>query len=104
VLGLNVGADDYVTKPFSLEILLARVHACLRRRPGQPGHPVEFGACRFDPASHRLWRNDAEIALTPKEFHLLVRAVFGAISEPQRQLWLPSTLRPRPADAQGWTV
>ncbi len=51
VLGLNLGADDYVAKPFSVEILLARVNACLRRRRGSPGGVFEFGDCRLDPGS-----------------------------------------------------
>jgi DNA-binding response OmpR family regulator len=71
VLGLNLGADDYVAKPFSVEILLARVNACLRRRRGRPGEVFEFGECRLDPGSHLLWRKGAEVALTPKEFRLL---------------------------------
>ncbi|MGA2863376.1 MAG: response regulator transcription factor [Verrucomicrobiota bacterium] len=71
VLGLNLGADDYVAKPFSVEILLARVNACLRRRRRPPGEVFEFGDCRLDPDSHVLWRNGAEVALTPKEFRLL---------------------------------
>jgi DNA-binding response OmpR family regulator len=71
VLGLNLGADDYVAKPFSVEILLARVNACLRRRRAPPGEVVEFGDCQLDPVSHRLWRKGAEVALTPKEFRLL---------------------------------
>lgn len=71
VLGLNLGADDYVAKPFSLEILLARVNACLRRRRGPPGQVFEFGDCRLDSHSHVLRRNGAEVALTPKEFRLL---------------------------------
>lgn len=71
VLGLNLGADDYVAKPFSVEILLARVNACLRRRRGPPEEVLEFGECRLDPGSHLLWRKGAEVALTPKEFRLL---------------------------------
>jgi DNA-binding response OmpR family regulator len=71
VLGLNLGADDYVVKPFSVEILLARVSACLRRQRGPPAEMVEFGECRLDRASHRIWRKGVEVALTPKEFRLL---------------------------------
>jgi DNA-binding response OmpR family regulator len=71
VLGLNLGADDYVAKPFSLEVLLARVNACLRRRRGSPGEVFEFGDCRLDSRSHVLWRNGVQVALTPKEFRLL---------------------------------
>ncbi|MEY2880923.1 MAG: hypothetical protein RLZZ15_3303 [Verrucomicrobiota bacterium] len=71
VLGLNLGADDYVTKPFSLDVLLARVNAALRRRRQPQGDAVEFGECRLDPAAHKLFRRGAEVALTPKEFRLL---------------------------------
>jgi len=71
VLGLNLGADDYVAKPFSVEILLARVNACLRRRREPPEEVFEFGECRLDPGSHLFWRKGAEVALTPKEFRLL---------------------------------
>ena len=72
VLGLNLGADDYVTKPFSLEVLLARANACLRRRRGGPAQAVsEFGDCRLDTQSHKLFRKGHEVPMTPKEFHLL---------------------------------
>jgi DNA-binding response OmpR family regulator len=71
VLGLNLGADDYVAKPFSVEILLARVNACLRRRRGTAGEVFEFGECRFDPVSLKLWRKGIEVTLTPEEFRLL---------------------------------
>jgi DNA-binding response OmpR family regulator len=71
VRGLNLGADDYVTKPFSVRELLARANAFLRRRrAGEPG-ACRFGDCRLDPGSHRLYRGDAEVALTPKEYGLL---------------------------------
>jgi DNA-binding response OmpR family regulator len=71
VLGLNVGADDYVAKPFSIEVLLARASACLRRqRTGRP-EVCAFGDCRLDTTSHRLHRNGGEVPLTPKEYKLL---------------------------------
>ncbi|MDO8543275.1 MAG: response regulator transcription factor [Opitutaceae bacterium] len=71
VLGLNLGADDYVVKPFSIDVLLARVNATLRRHRA-PGTAIfVFGECRLDPASHKLFRNGGEIPLTPKEFRLL---------------------------------
>ena len=71
VLGLNLGADDYVAKPFSIEILLARVSACLRRHRAGSADVFEFGDCRLDTRSHKLFRQRAEVALTPKEFRLL---------------------------------
>ena len=71
VRGLNLGADDYVTKPFSIEELLARAHALLRR--GQDGQKTVFGFGDFelDVTSHRLVRDGSELRLTPKEFDLL---------------------------------
>ena len=71
VLGLDLGADDYVTKPFSIEVLLARVSACLRRQRAGLREMLTFGECRIDAASHQLWRNSRELPLTPKEFKLL---------------------------------
>ena len=71
VLGLNTGADDYVTKPFSIDVLLARVSACLRRRRKEHGSDFQFGDCKLDMASHRLFRKHVEVAVTPKEFGLL---------------------------------
>lgn len=69
VLGLNLGADDYVTKPFSIDVLLARANVCLRRRREQA--VVAFGDCMLDTISHKLFRDDKEVALTPKEYRLL---------------------------------
>ncbi len=69
IRGLELGADDYVTKPFSIRELLARARAFLRRR--QPGNSFQFGDCRLDLAGHKLFRNGHEIALTAKEFGLL---------------------------------
>lgn len=71
VRGLEMGADDYVTKPFSIRELLARVHAFLRRQHGTTPDRVEFGDCRLDMASHRLFKSDVEVPLTAKEFRLL---------------------------------
>lgn len=73
VLGLNIGADDYVTKPFSINELLARVSAFLRRTGNKDeGEEVKFGDYRIDLAARRLFREDEEIELSPKEFNLLV--------------------------------
>lgn len=71
VLGLNLGADDYVTKPFSIEVLLARANACLRRHRTPENEVYAFGECRLDRPAHKLFRDGAEVALTPKEYRLL---------------------------------
>lgn len=70
VRGLEVGADDYVTKPFGIRELLARAKAFLRRR-GAELDEYHFGDCRLDLAAHKLFRNAVEIDLTAKEFKLL---------------------------------
>jgi DNA-binding response OmpR family regulator len=72
VLGLDAGADDYVTKPFTLAVLGARVRALLRRdRPAQHDGVVEAAGVRLDRAARRAWRDDRELDLAPKEFDLL---------------------------------
>jgi DNA-binding response OmpR family regulator len=70
VRGLELGADDYVTKPFSIRELLARVRAFLRRQGSEPA-ACQFGQCRLDPAAHKLFRQGREVELTAKEFRLL---------------------------------
>ena len=69
--GLDAGADDYLAKPFSFDELFARLRALIRR--GAPERPVlvQCGDLRLDPATRRVWRGDAEIGLSPKEFALL---------------------------------
>jgi two-component system, OmpR family, response regulator len=71
VRGLDQGADDYLVKPFSVAELLARLRALARR--GHPERPAELeaGGLRLDPATRRVWRDDTEIQLSPKEFSLL---------------------------------
>jgi DNA-binding response OmpR family regulator len=72
VVGLDAGADDYVTKPFRLAELLARVRAHLRRRTDDV---VTAGAVKVDVGSRRAWVDDDELTLTPKEFDLLALLV-----------------------------
>lgn len=79
IVGLEVGADDYLTKPFNPRELLARIHAVLRRRPKPevPGAPsteaevVRFGAFHFDLAARKLTKNGEELPLTTGEFSML---------------------------------
>ena len=71
VAGLDAGADDYLPKPFSFVELLARLRALARRGAGERPVALEVGSLRLDPASHRVWRGDAEIELSTKEFALL---------------------------------
>jgi DNA-binding response OmpR family regulator len=69
--GLDVGADDYLTKPFSYVVLVARLRALLRRGGARRPAILEAGDLTLDPAARRVTRGDDEIALTPKEFGLL---------------------------------
>src|SRR5262245_11454988 len=71
VLGLNLGADDYVTKPFKLRELVARVNAFLRRRKSGQETVCRFGEYELNLAAHKLFRSGAEVELTAKEFRLL---------------------------------
>jgi two-component system, OmpR family, response regulator len=71
VAGLDAGADDYLTKPFSFAELLARLRALARRGGVERPTKLEVGDLVLDPASRRTWRGDTEIHLSPKEFALL---------------------------------
>jgi phosphate regulon transcriptional regulator PhoB len=72
VVGLELGADDYVTKPFSPKELVARVRAVLRRaRPDTTGRVYREGTIALDPSRHVVTVADAPLTLTPKEFDLL---------------------------------
>ena len=73
IVGLDAGADDYLVKPFSLTVLLARLRAHLRRRPISPATEtiLQLGALRIDLTSRRCQINGYDLALRPKEFDLL---------------------------------
>ena len=71
VHGLDVGADDYLTKPFSLVELLARLRALMRRRASERPAVLTLGDLSLDPARHEVWRGGSMIELTPTEFALL---------------------------------
>jgi DNA-binding response OmpR family regulator len=73
VLGLDAGADDYVTKPFTLAVLGARVRALLRRDAA--ADLVEASGVRLDRGARRAWRDEYELELAPKEFDLLATLV-----------------------------
>ncbi len=68
---LDTGADDYLTKPFSYPVLVARLRALLRRSAGRSPVPVSLGDLRIDPGQRRAWRGDVEVALTARQFEVL---------------------------------
>lgn len=95
VVGLDAGADDYVTKPFRLAELQARLRALLRRATGtrpSADEPVTVHDLRLDPASRRAWQGERELSLTAKEFDLLALLLRRAGSvvtrdELAREVW-----------------
>jgi two-component system OmpR family response regulator len=92
VAGLDGGADDYLTKPFSFAELLARLRALARRGNGERPTVIEVGDLRLDPATREVWRGDSEIKLSAKEFTLLeafMRHAGGVLSRAQllEQAW-----------------
>jgi two-component system, OmpR family, response regulator len=68
---LDTGADDYLTKPFSFAVLVARVRALLRRTSQRSPVPLDVGDLHLDPGARRVRRGDAEITLTAREFQVL---------------------------------
>ena len=94
IVGLSVGADDYLTKPFSPRELVARVKAILRRgrNTGAGESVLSFRRLRIDPAARRVWKDDALVELTPIEFellHALARHAGRVLSREQliEQVW-----------------
>jgi DNA-binding response OmpR family regulator len=71
IRSLDTGADDYLAKPFSFRVLLARLRALLRRPRGERPPVLQFQDLVLDPAAHRCLRGDAEIELTSREFAVL---------------------------------
>ncbi|MDF9717893.1 response regulator transcription factor [Nocardioides sp. ChNu-153] len=71
VEGLDTGADDYLTKPFSFPVLVARLRAVARRGARERPTVLEAGDLRLDPAARRAWRGDVELSLTSRELSLL---------------------------------
>ena len=79
VVGLELGADDYITKPFEMPILLARLRAALRRARRDPEQErLRIGDVAIDVAAHRVTRGSEEIDLSPTEFRLLVELAGSA--------------------------
>jgi two-component system OmpR family response regulator len=71
IAGLDGGADDYLTKPFSFAELLARLRALVRRGTAERPTVLEVGDLRLDPATRQVWRGETEVELSAKEFTLL---------------------------------
>jgi two-component system, OmpR family, response regulator MprA len=71
ISGLDSGADDYMVKPFSIDELLARVRALLRRKAPQEESELRFADIRMDLRSHEVWRGDRVVELTNKQYELL---------------------------------
>ncbi len=72
VMGLDLGADDYITKPFRLRELIGRIKAVLRRYEGQVSSSIEFGDIVIQVQSAKVYKNNHEIILTPMEYRLLL--------------------------------
>lgn len=68
---LDTGADDFLSKPFSYVVLLARLRALVRRGGRERPSVLQAGNLRLDPAGHRVWRGETEVVLSPRQFSLL---------------------------------
>ncbi len=68
---LDTGADDYLTKPFSFPVLVARLRALLRRTTGRKPAPVTAGDLRIEPGERTVWRGETQVSLTAREFEVL---------------------------------
>ena len=75
VVGFELGADDYVVKPFSVRELMLRIKAVLRRRKTAASVPVTFGLLRIDTEGHRVWVDNEEVVFTALEFRLLTTLI-----------------------------
>ncbi|SRR6056297_597834 len=71
VVGLDIGADDYLAKPFAFAELVARCRALIRRGTSDRGAEIHFADLRLDPVTHKVWRSGKEIELTSKEYALM---------------------------------
>ncbi len=86
VSGLDAGADDYLAKPFEFVELLARVKALLRRAGQDRGAEIHYADLRIDPVNHKVWRGNAEINTTGKEYRMISYFVRNAGTPLSRQL------------------
>lgn len=82
---LDLGADDFMTKPVSIRILAARLRAVVRRNVGSVTNEIEYGSIRYDFVGHRCWQEDAEVPLTKKEAEVLYALLTAAGTAVSRQ-------------------